>query len=244
MKFFFAICAMLFGVASVFSQDFFAHDGSSVTVSYTEPDKEGGVEMAVDLHGEHTLTVRLVDGGAMQFIRDTTTGNYHRINSIIGTTYPADFPEAQPKVDGHQTQLSPSAATGLIAGPDSLALPIAVTLPATLHYSSLSHTNTTSALAASIMYSTNGGATWSSPILINGGMNHASLAAGTITIKSIAGKLVVSVSGSYSSPSPGFYTTTWVTNAPVAAITHVKFGTNMTFPAGLKLDGGGTYVLE
>lgn len=142
------------------------------------------------------------------------------------------------------TPTSPNAVTGLIAGTDSLAIPIPVTLPATLHYSNMSHCNVPVALGAAIQYSTNGGATWSTPTIINGGANHASLWQGTVTMKIVAGKLVISCAGSVSSPGASFYTTTWVLNAPNAAITHVKLGTAMTSPAGLKLDGGGVYVLE
>jgi hypothetical protein len=140
--------------------------------------------------------------------------------------------------------LSPNTSTGLIAGPDSLAVPIPVSLPATIHYSNMSHCNTTTALGATIMYSTNGGVTWSSPTIINNGANHASLWQGTVSLKTVAGKLVIVCAGSASSPSASFYTTTWIANAPVAPITHIKFGTNMTSTAGRKLDGGGVYVLE
>jgi len=244
MKAFFFL-AMLAFLVGVNAQSLNAFDGgSAVSVSYVEPDKEGGAQMAVDFHGEHRLSLRLTDGETMQFIRDTATGNYRRANSIVGTTYPADFPETQPKFDACQDEMSPTAATGLIAGPDSLAIPIPVTLPATLHYSNLSHTNTTTTLGAAIMYSTNGGATWSNPTVINGGASHASLWQGTVFLKVVAGKLVISCTGSTSSPNASFYTTTWVLNSPNAPITHVKLGTAMTFPAGLKLDGGGVYVLE
>jgi len=140
---------------------------------------------------------------------------------------------------------SSDAATGLVAGADSLATVIPTTLPMTLSFTNVSHCNKVNDLALCVQFAGNTGP-WSSPYWVNYPMNHQNTVSGTVSVKNIAGKMVVTVS-TWNAGTNSMSLSTCYFLAPFPAtnpVTKVRFATSTPSGAGLKLDGGGVYVLE